>query len=293
MKPKITGIMPVHNVISGQYPFLECILLALPLVDEMIIYDGGSVDGTIDVIKKLEKADSRIKLVEVVFNPGKNWSCIDENFEYCMNNIATGDWIIPFHADEYFHPDYHNQILDSIYKYHNTEINSIRHNMFCISRWQQLDSYNWLPVRIFRKQHGIKALDGIDSFKYEKDEYNPMKTGVFVRSNLYPEVKEEFVSYHINDIFEKGEFITDRRHVQFYGIDSDFSRLDLYLKKKELYGIDKDDEDYNIDEIKFNPITTNKVYPSVPDIFHGLIGRLEYETRDHLITHIQKYKKLK
>lgn len=293
MKPKITGIMPVHNVISGHYPFLECILLALPLVDEMIIYDGGSNDGTIEVIKKLERADSRVKLVELKFNPSSDWVCIDENFEYCMNEIATGDWIIPLHADEYFHPDYYNQILDAIYHYHNTNVNSIRHNMFYVSRWTKYEDYNWLPVRIFRKQKGIKALDGIDSFKYEYGEYNPIKTGRFVRSDLYPEMKEEFVSYHINDIYEKGEFITDRRHVYFYGINSDKTRVDCYLGKKELYGIDKNDEDYDIEKINFNPIVVDSFDHCIPEIFHGLMGKINYEVREDLILNIEKYKKLK
>lgn len=48
---KIVGFAPFYNVLSAHYPFMECIICAMPLVDEMIINDGGCTDGTREALK--------------------------------------------------------------------------------------------------------------------------------------------------------------------------------------------------------------------------------------------------
>ena len=50
---KITGSSPLRDVIRASYPFIECILTTLALVDEMILADGGSTDGTDESLKRL------------------------------------------------------------------------------------------------------------------------------------------------------------------------------------------------------------------------------------------------
>jgi len=52
---RITGLMPVYNALSAHYPFLEGIVLACEIVDEMVIQDGGSTDGTREAIEELAK----------------------------------------------------------------------------------------------------------------------------------------------------------------------------------------------------------------------------------------------
>lgn len=43
----VSGVYTCRNSIEVGYPFVEAILSALPLCDEFLINDGGSVDGTL------------------------------------------------------------------------------------------------------------------------------------------------------------------------------------------------------------------------------------------------------
>lgn len=281
--------MPVHNVISGCYPFVECIILALPLVDELIVYDGGSTDGTIEVIEKLAKLNNAIKLVKLKFKPSKNWRNIDEGFEYCMHNVASGDWIIAFHADEFFQEKDSKKILKAIYNADEKKYNCIRHSMYHISEYEILDTFNWLPVRIFRNLPNVKAYDGIDTFYFE--ESNEYYRDNMYRGNLPPEIKIEITSHHIGELFEYGEFVTNRRHVQFYGIDSDTSRLKSYLDQKASFGINEEDEDFDVEKINFKPVDPGFFQDGVPEIMKGLAGKLRYEVREELYEIVKNIKK--
>ena len=49
---KIVGLAPFYNVESAHYPYLESIISTMPLVDEMIVNDGGCLDNTIKNINK-------------------------------------------------------------------------------------------------------------------------------------------------------------------------------------------------------------------------------------------------
>jgi len=49
VKPKITCFMIVRNALNQGYPFLEARAQALPVCDEMLLGDGGSTDGTLQI----------------------------------------------------------------------------------------------------------------------------------------------------------------------------------------------------------------------------------------------------
>lgn len=73
---------------------VNCLDRALNVVDEAIIVDTGSKDGTKDLIRKTYGDDPRLKLVE------HGW---EDDFSKARNESikhATGDWILVLDADE-------------------------------------------------------------------------------------------------------------------------------------------------------------------------------------------------
>jgi len=62
MTTGITGIAAVLNLIKGNYPFIESILSVLPICKQMLISDGGSTDGTLEVLQRLKAKYDKIKI---------------------------------------------------------------------------------------------------------------------------------------------------------------------------------------------------------------------------------------
>lgn len=96
---KISAFTTTFNSIKNDYPFIESIKSFLPILDELIVVDGGSTDGTIEAIEALN--DNRIKIIcdedtkweedWCYTRMGKNF---DRGFQEC-----TGDWIMKFDID--------------------------------------------------------------------------------------------------------------------------------------------------------------------------------------------------
>jgi len=86
----ITGINMIRNGIENGYPFAESILSALPLVDEYLMNDGGSTDGTLEVLQKMEETFPKIRLYQIPDKPSVRWDCISDVINKFIKE-ATGD----------------------------------------------------------------------------------------------------------------------------------------------------------------------------------------------------------
>lgn len=61
---KISGFTLARNCIIGDYCIQECVESLLLVCDEVVVSDGGSSDGTRELIERMADKDSRIRLVE-------------------------------------------------------------------------------------------------------------------------------------------------------------------------------------------------------------------------------------
>ncbi len=99
---KVSGFTICRNAVAFDYPIVEVLRSALPIVDEFIVNVGQSDDGTLELIRSI--GSDKIRIVE---------SCWDDNlkkdgllFSIETNKAlarCTGDWALYLQADEVLH----------------------------------------------------------------------------------------------------------------------------------------------------------------------------------------------
>lgn len=105
---KKSGLCLTTNATEFGYPFIESIKSFLPVVDEMIVIDGGSTDKTIEMIKDIrDPGFSKIRIVQdddVKWE--KEWAYwrMDYNLNRGLKE-CQGDIIIRFDVDMVLHED--------------------------------------------------------------------------------------------------------------------------------------------------------------------------------------------
>jgi glycosyltransferase involved in cell wall biosynthesis len=111
--PKISIITPSFN----QCLFLERTILSVLSQDylniEYIIIDGGSTDGSVDIIRRYEH-----KLAYWVSEPDKGQvDAINKGFRF-----ATGEWVGWQNSDDFFYPGAIRGMVDAANKYPQAEL---------------------------------------------------------------------------------------------------------------------------------------------------------------------------
>lgn len=103
---KISAYTTTKDCFEGQYPLKASIESVLPIVDELIVYDSSrNNDGTIELLKELEKANKKIKVIhdsELDWK-SKNHGINDGIAKANSRKLCTGTVLIQFDIDEIFH----------------------------------------------------------------------------------------------------------------------------------------------------------------------------------------------
>lgn len=152
MGVKIVGFMPSFNLIEGDYPFLESMLLALPLVDEFFVLDIGSSDGTLGVLEEVAGVNGKVRVVSFVPSVGVA-EPFDEAVEWFLGWVE-GDWLLEVQADEYFPLGVHSVFRDEVEFAHVNGFNSVRHFRYWLNGFDYggalVNSSNEFTVRLIR-----------------------------------------------------------------------------------------------------------------------------------------------
>lgn len=135
---KISGFCLTTNNIKNQFPFIESIKSFLPVLDELIIVDGGSTDGTLEAIATLN--DPKIK---VILDADTEWesewfySRMGRNFDRGLQE-CTGDWVIKFDVDYILHEKNIEKVRDELeagFKQNKLTVNFTRLNFILSDRY--------------------------------------------------------------------------------------------------------------------------------------------------------------
>lgn len=205
---EITGIATIRNALEVSYPFIECFLSIYPIVDELLINDGGSDDGTLDYLEQMEDVFPKIKLYHVPDYVSNSWDCVDDQINYLLE-MAGGDWIFEIQADEIYHEADLMDMLSDIHKADNGYNGIRQRRMEVFNLTYRQDCYDYRVVRIVRNKPDLISMWGGDDFRFG-DEASTREG--YTSHNACPEYDSNIVFYHCGQTFYDDAYLRAKRH---------------------------------------------------------------------------------
>jgi len=262
---KITGILTIRDGIYLGYPFVEAILSVLPIVDEFLISDGGSKDGTFEILKQLKKTfPKKIVLFQRPWFKSRCWETIDESLNYLIEK-AKGDWLFEVQGDEIWHERDLIPLRKIIEWAHKKHYNSIRQKRLECT-FTSVGSYIYRNVRIVRNLPNLKSYWGGDDFQIGRP--GPPREG-YTSHNVPPELEIEIPYYHFHRIFPKNNPRADEVIATEIAPDNT-ERIEVFERHKMV--------PWNT----FQPPPQEEVLDFLPALIKGLSQELEYKVRNEL-----------
>lgn len=257
----ISAVLSVRNTIETGYPFVESILSVLPVVDEYLLNDGGSTDGTAECLKRLKEVfPDKVRLFDIKDYRSERWNCISEQYNH-MYSKAEGDWFFEGQADELIHEDdirklprYLGFTKADVLRLPRSEV---------IPNWNSLSTSYW-AARVARNIEGMcqrwPSHGGDEWLIVISDNYRWLR--------YPPECKKllNMMIWHLYVIFP-ASVLAKRRNDALYIATKDQPRIGAYERAK------------NRPERR---ITATESPLNLPALARGLVGWRGYRVREEL-----------
>ena len=168
---KISGFTIIRNAIKNDYPVVEAIQSALPIVDEMIVSIGNSEDGTAALIGAIRS--DKIKIFHSAWDPaisqGGEVLAMETNKAFAHIS-PDSDWAFYIQADEVLHEKYYSLIKKEAATYlddKRVEGLLFRYLHFYGTYDYTGDSRKWYDkeVRIIRNDRNIQSYKDAQGFR--------------------------------------------------------------------------------------------------------------------------------
>ncbi len=165
----ISGFTFVRDAVRLDYPVVESIRSALPIVDEYIVNAGDCTDDTIEIIRNI--GDPKIRIIETDWNPER---FVDGVTYADQTNIAldqcTYPWCLYLQADEVIHEQDFQKILSAMEKYDSRDdVDGLlfHYNHFWGSYDRVHRGHNWydMDIRAIKNNRNIKSWKDAQSFR--------------------------------------------------------------------------------------------------------------------------------
>ncbi|HEX9429005.1 MAG TPA: glycosyltransferase [Candidatus Bathyarchaeia archaeon] len=110
---KVSGFTICRNAVKFDYPIVEVIHSALPIVDEFIVNVGQSDDGTLELIRSIES--DKIRIVKSFWDDSmkKDGLLFSKETNVALTH-CTGDWAFYLQADEVLHEKDYERIQKAL-----------------------------------------------------------------------------------------------------------------------------------------------------------------------------------
>lgn len=115
LKPSISGYCTTYNCIKQGYPYIQCIQSMLQFCDEVCVVDGGSTDGTWEMLKNWDAASGRVVVKQI----SRDWdspkfAVFDGQQKAEARKMCTGDFCWQSDVDEIVHEDDVPKIIEMV-----------------------------------------------------------------------------------------------------------------------------------------------------------------------------------
>ena len=143
---KISAHVNITNPEKMGYPYLESIRSFANVCDEVIVVDGGSTDGSLEKIAKIEK----VRIVKGAKWPRDfDWSVMGKNLQIGYEE-CSGDWAFHFDADYIFHEAEVGKLRAAMKEAHHLPIILIRKINFVLS--DECFTKGYFPILLNKKE---------------------------------------------------------------------------------------------------------------------------------------------
>jgi len=118
--PSISGYTTIFNGEKAGLPYIESIQSVLPHVDELVIIDGESTDGTYEKLQEMFGNDEKIKIYQKPYDmsePG-----IDGQQKAYSRALCTSKYCLQFDADQIFEDGEKYKLKDLVKKFPKDQV---------------------------------------------------------------------------------------------------------------------------------------------------------------------------
>lgn len=110
-QPTLSGYSTTYNCVDQNYPFVESITSLLDVCDEVVVVDGGSTDGTWDVLTAMSNENPKLKIKQIE----RDWnhprhSVFDGMQKAAARDLCSGDFCWQQDVDEIIHQNDYQKI---------------------------------------------------------------------------------------------------------------------------------------------------------------------------------------
>lgn len=242
MAVKVSGFSFVHNALAAGYPLLEAVHSVLDYVDEMVIVDCQSDDGTRKLLERLG--------VRIIDGQWGNRAGETLKAAHALHCQCAGDVIIHFEADEVFDR--------SLIKEINIEIEMGNHNLavWRLQLEQNFQRCRWYPEpvhRVFPK--GAVVKEGHTTNWHDKARVIEPKWGYL---------------WDITNCFRDQWLKRNHQQANLWNEEPQYRRVPIHFTHSELVP--------DVDRFLSEPHWTWETTPFViPEILRPLVGKTKYE----------------
>lgn len=188
---KLSGYSFIHNGINGGYPFVEAIKAIQPYVDEIVIVDMESDDGTRDILNQLN--------VKIIAGKWGNEAGETLRQAHSQYHLCEGDVIIHFEADEVYDDGLIREIINRL-RFNPNQQNLSVYRLQVEQNFQRIRWYPELVHRVFPRNSDTTKEGHTTNKRYQTE---PITENGFLwdctncfRDNYLQRIKQQAELWH-------------------------------------------------------------------------------------------------